>query len=54
MVSSVPAYRKFTFDEWRKLICPIYESPLDMQRANPILWLYAMCRKWFDGEMKRV
>jgi len=44
------------FNEWRSLICPICEYPLDMQQkaSGPILWLCPMCRKWFNQQLERV
>jgi uncharacterized protein YbaR (Trm112 family) len=42
------------FTEWRKLICPICKNPLDLQQRDPPLWFCAMCKKWFDEELKRL
>jgi hypothetical protein len=41
------------FEEWRKQICPLCEFPLELQQREPLLWLCPMCRKWFDGELKK-
>jgi ribosomal protein L37AE/L43A len=38
--------------DWRSRICPLCQEPLDLQQRNPLLWFCAMCRKWFNGEMK--
>jgi hypothetical protein len=42
------------FAEWRKLLCPICENPLDLQQRDPPLLFCAMCRAWFDAQLKRV
>jgi hypothetical protein len=42
------------FDEWRKLICPICEKPLDLQQRDPLLWFCAACRRWFNEKLERV
>jgi hypothetical protein len=38
--------------EWRSLICPQCQQPLDMQQRDPVLWLCAMCRKWFNEKLE--
>jgi ribosomal protein L37AE/L43A len=40
--------------DWRKLICPTCENPLDLQQRDPPLWFCAACKAWFDGELKRL
>jgi hypothetical protein len=44
------------FDEWRNSICPDCEYPLDLQRkaSGPILWLCAICRKWFNEKLEKI
>jgi hypothetical protein len=42
------------FEEWRSLICPTCEHPLDLQLRDPWTWWCAMCRKWFDGDLKKL
>jgi hypothetical protein len=34
--------------------CPACSAPLDMQRREPLLWLCALCRKWFDRQTQRL
>jgi hypothetical protein len=51
--SDLTPVEKF-FDEWRRLICPICDYPQDIQQREPILWLCAMCRKWFNEKLERV
>ena len=45
--------KEIFFAEWRRQSCPVCQEPLDLQGCNPLLWICAMCRKWFDGDLKR-
>jgi hypothetical protein len=33
---------------------PVCSTPLDLQRRGPLVYRRAICRKWFDGELKRL
>jgi hypothetical protein len=34
--------------------CPACSTPLELQLREPLVYWCAMCRKWFDGELKRL
>jgi len=37
-----------------KPLCPICSAPLDSQRREPVTYWCGHCRKWFDGELKKL
>jgi hypothetical protein len=49
-----PTPADLLFEEWRSLICHACSTPLDLQQRDPLLWFCALCRKWFDGELKKL
>jgi hypothetical protein len=34
--------------------CPICSMPLDPQQREPRAYWCALCRKWFDGDLKKL
>jgi len=40
--------------DWRSRICPICETPLDLQSRDPWIWWCALCRKWFNEKLERM